>query len=66
MTERILPERRDVKRVLRDAGLSARQVQAFLRGGWPALVGVAQAEADELRETVERLELVAKGTFGDS
>ena len=56
MTEpRALPERRDVKAALRAAGLSARQTDALLRGGWPALVGTAQAEAAELRESLDRL-----------
>lgn len=56
MTEpRALPERRDVKAALRAAGLSARQTDALLRGGWAALVGAAQAEAAELRDGLERL-----------
>jgi len=56
MPERVLPERRDVKRALRAAGLSARQTDALLRDGWRGLVGAAQAEADEFRERLERLE----------
>lgn len=52
---RALPERRDVKQALHAAGLSARQTDALLRGGWAALVGAAQAEAEELREGLDRL-----------
>ena len=55
MAARDLPERRKVKRVLRDLGMSSRQVDAFLRGGWAALVGETQAEADELREKLAAL-----------
>jgi hypothetical protein len=56
MTERLLPERKDVKRVLRDLGLSARQVDALLRGGWAALVGASQAETAELRDRLAELQ----------
>lgn len=55
MTDRTLPERREVKRALRDLGLSARQVDALLRSGWRALVGESKAEADELRERLAQL-----------
>ena len=55
MGGRDLPERRDVKRVLRDLGMTNRQVDALLRGGWAALVGEASAEADELRDKLAAL-----------
>lgn len=55
MSDRTLPERREVKRALRDLGLSARQVDALLRSGWRALVGESKAEADELRERLAQL-----------
>jgi hypothetical protein len=53
---RALPERRKVKAALRAAGLSARQTDALLRGGWAALVGQSQADVDELREGLDRLQ----------
>ena len=56
MAERLLPERKDVKRVLRDLGLSARQVDSLLRGGWATLVGASVAEADELRDRLAELQ----------
>jgi hypothetical protein len=51
-----IPKRLEVKRALRLAGLSSRQTDALLRGGWAALVGHSQAEADELREGIDRLQ----------
>ena len=56
MPERDLPERREVKRVLRGLGLSARQVDALLRSGWRGLVGEVQAEAAELRDRLAELQ----------
>lgn len=56
MSTRTLPERREVKRALREAGLSARQVDALLRGGWAGLVGQPRAYSDELVERLERLQ----------
>lgn len=58
------PDRKTVKAALRGAGLSSRQVDALLRGGWRALVGDVQAESDELRDRIGRLEqLVSLETF---
>lgn len=51
----MLPDRKDVKGALRQAGLSARQVDALLRHGWRALVGETEAEAIELREQLDAL-----------
>ena len=51
--DRALPERKRIKEALRGTGLSVRQVDALLRGGWRLLVGDTQAEADELRDTLE-------------
>ena len=48
--DRTLPGRESVKAALREAGLSNRQVKAFLRGGWGALVGETEAENAELHE----------------
>jgi hypothetical protein len=48
-----LPTRRDVERALREAGLSNRQARKFVSAGWPALVGEAQAELDDLRALIE-------------
>ena len=50
-----MPSRRDVKRVLRDLGLSHRQIDALLRDGWKSLVGESQAEAEELRDQLAAL-----------
>jgi hypothetical protein len=58
--DRALPDRRRVKDALRAVGLSNRQVQAFLRGGWGALVSEAEAEAAELRDQLDQL----RGAFG--
>jgi len=55
MGGRDLPERRDVKRALRDLGMTNRQVDALLRGGWAALVGETKAEAAELRDKLAAL-----------
>lgn len=55
MSDRTIPERRDVKRALRDLGLSSRQTDALLRDGWRALVGETQAEVDELRERIDSM-----------
>ena len=55
MPERAVPERRNVKRALRDLGMSNRQIAGLLRGGWKALVGEVQAENEELREKVNEL-----------
>ncbi len=63
---RALPERRKVKQALRSVGLSSRQTDALLRGGWAALVGQAQAESVDLREQFERLQaLFAVATQSD-
>ena len=53
---RELPERKAVKDALRSLGLSNRQVDAVLRGGWRALVGESQAEAAELRDKLAELQ----------
>jgi hypothetical protein len=50
-----LPERKAVKDALRAAGLSNRQVKAFLTSGWRGLVSESEAEAAELRETLEAM-----------
>ena len=52
---RELIERKEVKLALRERGMSARQVDALLRGGWKALVGESKAEAEELRDTLAEL-----------
>lgn len=56
MPDRLPIDRKAVKAALRAAGLSVRQVDALLRGGWRGLVGDAQADADGLAERLERLE----------
>ena len=55
-SERAMPERREVKRVLRELGMSARQVDTFVRVAWPALVGETQAELDETREALAAIQ----------
>jgi hypothetical protein len=50
-----LPDRRELERALRAAGLSNRLAKRLLSAGWPAVVGEARAEADELRAEVEAL-----------
>lgn len=57
MSERLptLPERRVAREALRNAGLSSRQADALLRGGWSALVGAAAAEAAELQDKLAEL-----------
>ena len=47
---REIPERRQVKKALRDLGMTSRQVDALLRDGWRSLVGETVAENEELRE----------------
>jgi hypothetical protein len=55
LNDRTLPERRNVKAALRQAGLSHRQVDAVLRGGWAALVGETEAENAELQEKLREI-----------
>jgi hypothetical protein len=55
LSDRTLPERRDVKDALRAAGLSNRQVDALLRAGWRGLVSESEAEAAELRDALAAL-----------
>ena len=56
-----LPTKRDLEKLLRGAGLSARQSKKLLSAGYGAL-GIADAEADNdelkrlLTETIKRLE----------
>jgi hypothetical protein len=55
-----LPERKRVKDALRAAGLSARQIDGLLRGGWKSLVGATQAESEELRDELRELAATLK------
>ena len=55
MADREIPERKAVKAALRGLGMSARQVDGLLRGGWAALVGATKAENEELRDQLEAL-----------
>ena len=50
MTTRPIPERREVKRALRELGMSNRQIKALLHDGWKHLVGETEAENQELKE----------------
>ena len=56
-----LPARKDVKRALREAGLSNRQVKALLASGWKGLVSESEAEAAELRDQLEALRVSLSG-----
>jgi hypothetical protein len=58
----MLPSRREVEVVLRQCGLSHRQAKRFISAGWPVLVGETEAEAEELREKIEALEHLLKGS----
>jgi hypothetical protein len=51
------PTRAEVKRALREVGLSDRQVKALLAAGWQGLVGARDAELAELRDAVEEMKL---------
>jgi hypothetical protein len=51
-----LPDRKAVTEALRATGMSRRQIDALYKGGWRTLVGEVQAESDELKETLERLQ----------
>ena len=55
MNDRLIPERKLIKRTLRECGLSKRQADAVLRDGWKALVGESEAELDELKDELKRL-----------
>lgn len=50
-----LPDRKHVKDALRAAGLSNRQVRAFLASGWRGLVSDTEAETAELRDRLDEL-----------
>lgn len=54
MDERLatLPQRADVRKALRAAGLSDRQAKALLREGWQGIVGASEAEVQELRDRI--------------
>jgi hypothetical protein len=56
VTERLLPERKAVKEALRSLGMSANQVDKFIRLGWRGLVNAAEAEAAELRDALAALQ----------
>lgn len=52
---RDIPERKAVKKVLRELGMTNRQIDGLLRDGWKKLVGETTAENAELREQLEIL-----------
>lgn len=53
--DRAIAERKVLKAALREKGLSARQADALLRGGYKALIGETAAENAELRDQLEEL-----------
>ena len=53
---REIAERKELKEALREKGLSARQADALLRGGYKALVGETKAENEELKESLAALQ----------
>ncbi len=50
-----LPDKREVERVLRAAGLSARQAKRLLSGGWRALAPDDPLDAEALLLRLEAL-----------
>jgi hypothetical protein len=50
-----LPDKRDVERALREAGLSARQATRLLSGGWRALAPDDPLDAEALLIRLEAL-----------
>jgi hypothetical protein len=54
------PDRKAAKEALRAAGFSNRQIKALLASGWRGLVTEGEAEAAELRDTLEAL----RGSLG--
>ena len=52
---REITERKELKAALQEKGLSARQADALLRGGYKVLVGETEAENQELRERLAEL-----------
>jgi hypothetical protein len=50
-----LPDKRDVERALREAGLSARQAKRLLSGGWRALAPDDPLDAEALLIRLEAL-----------
>ena len=52
---REITERKVLKQALQEKGLSARQADALLRGGYKVLVGETEAENQELRERLAEL-----------
>ena len=55
MPDRMITERKVLKAALTQAGLSARQADALLRGGYKLLIGETEAENQELKERLEEL-----------
>ena len=55
MPDRMIAERKVLKAALTQAGLSARQADALLRGGYKLLIGETEAENQELKERLEEL-----------
>lgn len=53
--DREIPERKAIKTALRELGLSVRQSDALLRGGYKLLVGETKAENQDLRDQLETL-----------
>jgi hypothetical protein len=65
----VLPDKRAVERVLRDAGLSARQAKRLIGGGWPALARDVEDDLPALLRqaagTLERVRDAAPGAAAD-
>jgi hypothetical protein len=51
-----MPDRPEIERLLRQAGLSHRQARKLLSVGWRGVVGEQQAEHDELKQKLAELE----------
>ncbi|HTE41304.1 MAG TPA: hypothetical protein VK629_10750 [Steroidobacteraceae bacterium] len=59
MSERVptLIERKELRRILRDAGLSSRSADRVVNAVWREIVGDAQAEVVAMKERLEEMQL---------
>ena len=55
MSDREILERKQIKAALRAEGMSNRQINGLLRGGYKLLIGETEAENAELQEQLQDL-----------
>lgn len=55
MTDKKLPDKRTIEKILRENGLSNRQAKKLVAGGYPLLVSEEQLLIDEVQELKELL-----------